>query len=92
MGSGFKMYASEMVEISPGATVLCGLDHKPVANDELCFVNAKAGLSLLFNVLEQSNQQCIINSLSIVNKTECLLLSNVDNKLDHCISWKLSIF
>ena len=42
--SGIKMYASEMVEISPGATVLCGLVHVPVACDELCFVNSIAGL------------------------------------------------
>ena len=70
MGSGFKMYASEMVEISPGATVLCGVVHVPVAHDELCFMNTKAGLGLLFNVFEQSNQEGVINSLSIVNKTE----------------------
>ena len=37
------MYASEMVEISPGATALCGVVHVPIARDELCFVNAKAG-------------------------------------------------
>ena len=42
----------------------------PVACDELCFVSAKAGLGLLFNVLTQSNQDGVINSLSIVNKTE----------------------
>ena len=39
VGSGFRMYASEMVEISPGATVLCGLVHVPIACDELCFVS-----------------------------------------------------
>ena len=50
VGSGFKMYTSEMVEISPSATVLCGIVHVPVARDDLCFVNAKAGLGLLFNV------------------------------------------
>ena len=55
VGSGFRMYASEMVEISPGATVLCGVVHVPIARDELCFVNAKAGSGLLFNVFEQSN-------------------------------------
>ena len=27
VGSGFRMYASEMVEISPGATVKCGVIH-----------------------------------------------------------------
>ena len=64
------MYAREMVEISPGATVLCGIVHMPVACDELCFMNAKAGLGLFFNFLEQSNQDAVINSLSIVNKTE----------------------
>ena len=52
VGSGFKMYAREMVEISPSATVLCGVVHVPVARDELCFVNAKAGLGLLFTVFE----------------------------------------
>ena len=55
MGSVFKKYTREMVEISPGATVLCGVVHVLVACDELCFVNAKAGLGLLFNVFEQSN-------------------------------------
>ena len=59
-----------MVEISPGATILCGVIHVPVAHDELCFVNTKAGLGLLFNVFEQSNQDGVINSLSMVNKTE----------------------
>ena len=63
------MYTSEIIEISPGATVLCGVVHVPVARDELCFLNAKAGLGLLFNVFEQSNQDGVINSLSIVNKT-----------------------
>ena len=70
VGSGFKMYAREMVEISPGATVLCGVVHVPIACDQLFFVNAKAGLGLLFNVFEQSNQDGVINSLSMVNKTE----------------------
>ena len=64
------MYAIEMIEISSGATALCVLVHVPVACDELCFVNAKVGLGLLFNVFEQSNQDGVINSLSIVNKTE----------------------
>ena len=64
------MYTSEMFEISPGATVLCGVVHVPVACDELCFANTKAGLGLLFNVFEQSNQDGVINSLSMVNKTE----------------------
>ena len=44
VGSGFCMYASEMVEISPGATVKCGVVHVPVPKNELCFVNAKVGL------------------------------------------------
>ena len=64
------MYAFEMVEISPGATVQCGMVYVPVARDEICFVNAKAGLGLLYNFFEQSNQYGVINSLSIVNKTE----------------------
>ena len=69
MGSGFEMYASEMVEISPGANVLCGVVHVPVARDELCFVNAKAGLGLLFNAFKQSNQDGVINFLNMVNNT-----------------------
>ena len=52
MGAGFRMYASEMVEISPGATVLCGVVHVPIARDKLCFVNAKAESGLLFNTFE----------------------------------------
>ena len=55
------MYTSEMVEISPGATVLCGVVHVPLACDELCSVNAKAGPGLLFIVFEQSNQDGVIN-------------------------------
>ena len=70
MESGFKMYTSEMVEVSPGATVLCGIVHVLVVYDELCFVNAKAGLGLLFDVYEHFNQDGVINSLTIVNKTE----------------------
>ena len=69
MGSGYKMYTSEIVEISPGTTVSCGVVHVPIACDELCFVNAKVGLGLLFNVFEQSNQDSVINSLSFFNKT-----------------------
>ena len=42
----------------------------PVACDGLCFVNAKAELGLLFNVFKQSNQDGLINSLSIKNKTK----------------------
>ena len=45
----------------------------PKARDKLCFVNAKAGLGLLFYVFEQSNQDGVINSLSMVNKTELLI-------------------
>ena len=67
------MYTCEMVMISPGATFLCGVIHVPEAQDELCFVNTKAGLGLLFNVFERFNQDSIINSLSIVNKTELLI-------------------
>ncbi len=52
VGSGFKIYTSEMAEISPDAADLCGVVHVPVARDELCFVNTKAGLGLLFNVFE----------------------------------------
>ena len=59
-----------MVEIYPGATVLCGVVHEPVACNELCFVNTKAGLGLLFNVFEQLNQGGTVKSLSAVNKTE----------------------
>ena len=64
------MYAREINEISPGATVLCGIVHVPVARDPLFFMNTKAGLGLLFNFFEQSNQDGVINSLSIVNRTE----------------------
>ena len=62
-----------MVDISPGATVLFGVVHVPVAHDELCFVKAKAVLGLLFNFFKQSNQDGFINSLSIVNKTRLLI-------------------
>ena len=80
------MYASEMVEISPGATVLCGVVHVPVARDELCFVNAKAGLVLLFNFFNSliKTLELTLSALSI--RLNCLLISNVGNKLDLCIS------
>ena len=52
VGSGFKNYAREMVEISPGSTILCGVVHIPVARNDFCFVNAKAGSGLLYNVFE----------------------------------------
>ena len=81
VGSGFKMYTSKMVEISPGATVLCGVVHVPVACDEIRFVNTKAGLGLLFNVFKQSNQDSINYSLSLSIRLNCLLLSNT------AISW-----
>jgi hypothetical protein len=42
----------------------------PITRDELCFVNAKAGLGLSFNVFKQSNKDGVINSLSITNKSE----------------------
>ena len=70
VGSGFCMYASEMVEISPGATVKCGVVHVPVPKNELCFVNAKVGLGFTFNLFEESNKDGIINSLSIANKSD----------------------
>ena len=41
-----------------------------VARDKLCFENAKVGLSLLFNVFEQSYEDGVINSLSITNNSE----------------------
>ena len=65
VGSGFRMYTSEMVEISTGATFLCGVVHDPIARDELCFVNAKARLGLSFNVFEQSNKDGAIFYLSL---------------------------
>ena len=38
--------------------------------NELCFVNAKVGLGLNFDLFKQSNKDGVINSLSTVNKTE----------------------
>ena len=65
------MCASEMVEISPGATILCDVVQIPIACDELCFVKAKSGLGLLFNVFEQSNQEGVINSLKLSIRLNC---------------------
>ena len=70
VGSGFCMYASEMVEISPGATVKCGVVHVPVPKNELCFVNAKVGSGFTFDLFKESNKDGIINSLSIANKSD----------------------
>ena len=92
VGSGFCIYAGEKVDISHGATIECGVVHVPITHDELCFVNSKSGLSLLFNVFDQSNKDSGINSLSITNKSELPVLSNVANKLDLCITWKPSKF
>ena len=52
VGSGFIMHVSEMAEISPGATVNCGVFHVPIPNNELCFVNAKVGLEFTFTLFE----------------------------------------
>ena len=41
-----------------------------VPKNELCFVNAKIGLGLTFDLFEQSNKDGIIKSLSIVNKSD----------------------
>ena len=73
VGSGFCMYASEMVKISTGATVKCGVVHVPVPKNELCFVNAKVGLGFTFDLFEESNKDGIINSLSIANKSDMLI-------------------
>ena len=68
VGSGFCMYANEMVEISPGASVKCGVVYVPVPKNELCFVSAKVVMGLTFNLFKQPNKDNLINSLSIVNK------------------------
>ena len=68
--AGFKMYASERVEVDPGGFTVCKVVHCPVLQEERCFVNSKAGSGLMFNVFEQSNQDGVINSLSIRNKTK----------------------
>ena len=55
------MYTSEMVEISLGATVKCGVFHVPVPKNELCFVNAKVGSGLTFYLFKQPNKDGVIN-------------------------------
>ena len=62
-----------MVEISPDAIVKFGVVHVPVPKNELCFVNAKAGLGFTFDLFEESNKDGIINSLSIANKSDMLI-------------------
>ena len=54
VGSGFCMYASEMVEISLGAATKCYVVHMPVPKNEVCFVSAKVGLDSL---VTSSNSQ-----------------------------------
>ena len=61
------MYASEMDEISPGATVKCGVVHTPIPKNELCFVNAEVGSGFTFDLFEQSNKYGVIYSLSNAN-------------------------
>ena len=61
-----------MVEISPGATVKCGVVHVPIPKNELCFVNAKVGSGFTFDLFEESNKDGI-NSNSIFNKTKLSL-------------------
>ena len=58
-----------MVEILPNATVKCGVVQVPVPKNELFFLNAKVGLGFTFDLYEQSNKYGVINSLSIVNKS-----------------------
>ena len=67
------MNTSKTVEISVGATFLCGVVHVPVACDELCFVNAQSGLGLLIKNFRQSNKDGVLNFLSIINKTKLLI-------------------
>ena len=52
VGAGFKMYASERVEVNPGGFTVCEVVHFPVPQEELCFVNSKAGSEIMFNVFE----------------------------------------
>ena len=85
MRSGFKMYASDMVEISPGATVLCGVVHGPLAHDKFCFINTKARLGLLFNIFNNLIKTVLLTLSALSIRLNCLYLSNVDNKLDLCI-------
>lgn len=73
-----------MVVISLRATVSCSVAHMSITCDELFFVNTKAGLDLSFNVFEQYNEDCVINSLSFTNKYEFLLLFLATNKLNLC--------
>ena len=64
------MYTSECDEVAPGGFTVCEVVHCPILQEELCFVNNKAGSGIVFNVFEQSNQDGKINSLSLVNKTD----------------------
>ena len=60
----------EWLIILPGATINCGVFCVPVPKNELCFVNAKVGLGFTFDLFEESNEDGMINSLSIVNKSD----------------------
>ena len=64
------MYANGCVEVAPGGFKVCEVVHCPVLQGEFCFVNSKAGSRLMFKVFEQSNQDGVIISLSIRNKTK----------------------
>ena len=65
VGDGFKFYTSERVKIAPGGFAVCEVVHCPVLQEKPCFFNSKARLGLLFNVLNQSNKDSVINSLYI---------------------------
>ena len=82
------MYANEMVEISPGATVLYGVVYGLVACDEICFVDSKDVLGLLFLSLNSQIKTALLTLSALSIRLNCLLLSNADNKSDLCILWK----
>ena len=54
------MYASERVKVAPGGFTVCKVDQCPFLQEDLSFVNSKAGLGLEFNTFEQSNQDALL--------------------------------
>ena len=52
--SGFCIYTCKMVEFFPGATLTCSVVCVPITHDKLCFLNAKSGMGLSFNVFGNS--------------------------------------
>ena len=88
MGSGFQVYASELVMAAPKGVAQVGVILCPVQEQQLSYVNS-AALSLLFNLFEESYQNSQLNSIHIKNKTDKLINVQRRKQIGNLFLWKL---